>query len=108
MRIVLDHNSAWGWTDQYLQSDGVSPVDCTGGTLAEQIRPEPGGQLLGEFVFAWVDAGDGIFSRRIEADAVNQIPDGTYRSDLIFTDSNGIPLKIESNIVIKQGTITEP
>lgn len=108
MIIELEHNCAWGWSGQYLASDGETPIDCTGGTLAAEIRPEPGGVLLGSFDLEWLDAENGWISQRIEAAAVNAIPDGRYQSDLIFTDSNGIPTKLRRDSVIKRGTITEP
>jgi hypothetical protein len=108
VNIVLDHNCGIGIGFEYTEADGETVIDMTGGTLAAEIRPEPGGELLGEFTFAWVDQANGEFTMSIEAAAVNQIPDGVFRYDLIFTDAAGRPHKIRSGNIIKQGTITEP
>lgn len=106
MNITLDHGCGRGFTFHRKSPTGA-PIDCTGGSLAAEIRAEPGGPLLGAFTFYWINQGNGVFAMRINAATVNAIPDGTYRYDIVFTDSNGEPIKLRSGSIIKQGTITE-
>lgn len=107
MNLTLDHGCGFRLWLQYLESDGETPIDCTGGSMAAQVRPEPGGELLGEFTIEWHEITEGSFHLTMDAADVDLIPDGTHRWDLIFTDSLGVPLKIEEGSCIKKGTITE-
>lgn len=108
MNITLDHGCGYRDWLQYLEDDGETPVDMTGGSLAGEVRPEPGGELLGSFTFEWEDITRGTFYQVMDADDVAAIPDGTHAWDLIYTDAAGTPHKLDSGICTKRGTITEP
>jgi hypothetical protein len=109
MNITLDHDCAWSRAFAYsVKVDDVkTPVDCTGASFTAEIRPQPGGALLGTFEIEWTDQENGRFVMSIGTAAVNAIPDGVFQWDLIFTDSLGLPKKLRSGTVRKQGTITE-
>jgi hypothetical protein len=107
MNFELKHNETFRRFRQYLESDGVTGIDCTGGTLAAEVRPEPGGALLGTFRFEWVDITTGSFSQIMDREDVNAIPDGTFRHDLFFTDALGETHRIDEGNCSKTGTITE-
>ena len=108
MNITLDHGCGFRLWRQYLESDGETPIDCTGGTLEAQVRPEPGGVLLGDFTITWDDITEGSFFMSMAAADVDLIPDGVHAWDLLFTDSLGLPIKIDQGSCTKTGTITEP
>ena len=93
---------------QALEADGVTPINCTGGTLTAEVRTEPGGPLLGSFSFTWIDRTQGTFYQTMTPAVVNAIPDGVHSWDLLYTDTLGIPHKIDSGTCTKRGTITEP
>jgi hypothetical protein len=107
MNIELDHGCGYSVWRQYLESDGVTPIDCTGASLSAQVRPEPGGTLLGAFAFTWIDRTQGTFFQTMSTAAVNAIPDGVHAWDLIFTDSTGATHKIDEGSCTKRGTITQ-
>jgi hypothetical protein len=108
MNIELEHNVTFRRWRQYLEDDGETPINCTGGSLAAEVRTEAGGELLGTFTFEWVNIGLGTFYQVMPAAAVNAIPDGVYRWDLLFTDALGEVHKIDQGTCTKSGTITEP
>jgi hypothetical protein len=112
MNILLNHNETFRRFRQYLQRDpdtgGTSGINCTGGSLEAQVRPEPGGVLLGTFRFEWVDITVGSFSQIMDVADVNAIPDGEFRYDLFYIDALGERHKIDEGQCTKQGTITEP
>jgi hypothetical protein len=107
MNITLDHGCGYRDWLQYLEDDGETPIDMTGGSLAAEVRPEPGGELLGIFTFEWYDITQGIFYQVMDVEDVNAIPDGVHAWDLIFTDSLGTPHKLDSGSCTKKGTVTE-
>jgi hypothetical protein len=107
MNLVLDHGCGFRDYLQFLEDDGETPINMTGGTLKAEVRPEPGGVLLGSFTFEWDDITEGTFYQVMAAADVNDIPDGVHSWDLIFTDSTGVPHKLDSGTCTKRGTITE-
>lgn len=107
MNITLKHGRGFRMRRQYLESDGETPIDCTGGSLAAQVRPEPGGVLLGEFTFEWDDIYEGTFYQVMDAADVDAIPDGVHAWDLVYTDSLGVPHPIDEGSCTKKGSITE-
>lgn len=82
------------------------PIDMTGGTLAGKIKPEADGVELGELTFEWVDQAGGVFDQIVPVEVVNAIPDGTFRWDMIYTDSLGTPHLLDEGTCTKKGTIT--
>jgi hypothetical protein len=107
MNLNLDHGCGFRLWCQYLESDGETPINCTAGGMAAQVRPEPGGELLGEFAVEWDEVTEGSFSLLMDVADVDAIPDGVHRWDLVFTDSLGMPIKISEGSCTKKGTITE-
>jgi hypothetical protein len=108
MNITLHHFCGFREFRQYLESDGVTPIDCTGGTLTAQVRPEANGELVGEFDIEWREITTGEFDVVMSKDDVNVIPDGVFRWDLIYTDALGTPHKIDEGTCTKRGTVTAP
>ncbi|WP_193214929.1 hypothetical protein [Luteolibacter marinus] len=108
MNFTLKHGRVFRRRRQYLESDGVTGIDCTGGILAAEVRPEPGGTLLATFTFEWVDITIGLFDQVLAVAAVDAIPDGVFRHDLVFTDALGEPHNLEEGTITKTGSITEP
>ena len=107
MNLTLKHGRGFREWRQYLEDDGETPIDCTGGSLAAEVRPEPGGVLLGSFTFEWYDITEGSFYQVMDEAVVDAIPDGVHAWDLVFTDSLGVRHQIDEGSCTKKGTITE-
>lgn len=106
--LVMDHGCDFVYAGIFTEPDGVTRVPCGGASLASQMRTDPEGELAATFSFTWTDAARGEFTMKLAKAAVNEVADGYYRYDILFTDAAGTTEQVQEGRIMKKGTITQP